>query len=688
MRTGDMTPSGTDPGAQPNASRLARLARLVSRVSGVQGFVFIFATVAATGVGLAFTQQGLDIVGSVAGDERDPKTTSGLLSLCAGTFFLGFQAWFWARACVEDQVGPRSRWQGNLVLVWVPRILAIIPFASLTWALLHIRFGTAPWGVWALVGSGAILLTFIIARHDLTQRLRSHLARLRAVGHPRKADVLDAALDRLRPFLMGAGLVLAAVFMVLFTIDPVGPALWFGPCAIVLFAAALVIPVMTTLIQLGRKVGVRATEWIVIVMLVASSVADNHAIRLLPERPVQNRRPSIAWAYQAWRGQAALVPGTGRPIIFVAIAGGASRAGFWSGEVLSRLEEMSGGEFSRHTFAISSVSGGSVGAVGFLASLPDPVSRLPLAARVGDFTGRDFLSPVFGGGAFPDLLQRVIPVAVLPDRAQALERGWEVGWKRHCAAIGGCQDSDLLRRSFLSAWQGSRGWSPLLMINGVHEETGALILTSTARLSNFVVAADFTDLTHQDVRLSTAILNGARFPYISPGGTYVPWNGGESGHIVDGGYFDAAGVETIRQLARSLFKTLDDASSRDLRPIYLVIANADPPGAPAKPARLAPDLFGPLRGLFSAGGAHGALLTRFLEEDPPHPNGVAPQVFVIALCQRGAPMDWVLSKASVGFMRAQLGTSTNDPCGNYARMVALIHQLGGKLPGDSPKPPS
>ena len=96
------------------------------------------------------------------------------------------------------------------------------------------------------------------------------------------------------------------MFMVLFTLDPVGPSWWFGPCAIVLFATALVfIPVMTTVIQVGRKVGVRATEWIVILMLVASSVADaNHAVRLLPEALVQDQRPDVPSAYAAWRGQA------------------------------------------------------------------------------------------------------------------------------------------------------------------------------------------------------------------------------------------------------------------------------------------------------------------------------------------------------------------------------------------------
>lgn len=688
MRTSGTTPSGTDDRG-PNARDgpiASRLARVVSSVSGVQGFVFIFVALTATGYGLAFTQQGLDIVGAVAVSRRheDIWAARHLRWLCITTFLLGFQGWFWARACVEEQVGSRSRWEGNLLLLWTPRVFALIPFGFLIWALTHTRFGTPGWGVWTLVASGIGLLGFVIFRADVTLALRRQAARMRAGRHPRKSKALDAVLNRTRPFLIGAGLVAWALLLAIFTRDPVTLPQWIGPCAIVLLATALIIPVMTTLIQLGRKVGVRATEWVLVVMLVVGSLVDNHAVRLAAPAAKPTPREDVFEAYKAWRKQASVV-GERLPIIFVAVPGGASRAGFWSGEVLSRLEEMSGGDFSRHVFAISSVSGGSVGAVGFLASLTDRASPVPLHVRVGDFTAGDFLSPAFAAGAFPDLASRVFPTPLHPDRAEALERGWEEAWKRHCAVVGSCRDPDLLQRNFLSSWRGTGRWSPILAINGAHEETGGLMLTSTAELFGYVVAEDFNDTTHSDVRLSTAISNGARFPYISPGGTYFGYRGGtdlrrvELGHVIDGGYFDAAGVETLRELATNLFVFPGDAPVGDLQPIYLVVANADPPPAdPPKPANFDPDLLGPLRGLFSAGGAHGALLTRSLVQNPPPAQipGIKPQVVTIRLCKRGAPMDWVLSRASVDFMRDQLGGLGHDPCGNYAEMVKLMGLLG------------
>lgn len=703
MPTRSTTPSGTD--AREHRPPVHGLARLIARVSGADGFVFIFFALTGTGYGMAFTHQGVDIVASLAGDAYDPSTVLGLLSLCLATFILGFQGWFWARACVEIQFGPRSRWKHNLLLVWAPRVFAVIPFGFLFWALreAYFQYHVPSWGSWALAGSGAALLVFIVARQDLTLRLRRQADRLRAHGHPRKANALDAALSRMRPLLMAAGVIVWLLLLVLFTVDPVSLPLRVGPCPIVLLCTALLIPVMATFIQWGRRIGLRATEWVLIVVLVVGTLVDNHTIRLLPAPPQPAFR-NLAQDYGDWRAQASMV-GARRPIIFVAVPGGASRAGFWAGEVLSRLEEMSGGQFSRHVFAISSVSGGSVGAVGFLASLDDPAPRYSLHARVGDFTARDFLSPSFASGAFPDLFQRIFPAPVFPDRAEALERGFEVGWSGHCEVIGGCRAPDLLQHGFLSSWRGSGGWRPILAINGVQEETGGLVLTSTARLTGDVKADDFNDVTRHDVRLSTAIANGARFPYISPPGTYFGYVKTDSighadkrakfGHIIDGGYFDTAGVETIRQLARSLFARAD-APSDEAQPIYLIIANGDPPEpvdprkAP-KTADLAPDVFGPLRGFFSAGGAHGALLTRALVEDPPRTKNPdnPPRVITIRLCRKGAPMDWVLSKPSVRFMRGQLGGSaTDDPCGNYALMCALTASVGAVPPANCPKPQS
>jgi hypothetical protein len=242
------------------------------------------------------------------------------------------------------------------------------------------------------------------------------------------------------------------------------------------------------------------------------------------------------------------------------------------------------------------------------------------------------------------------------------------------------------------------------MIGGAREENGRRILTSSVDFGGYVDADDFHRLTGHDVRLSTAISNGARFPFVSPGGTLTAPGGASLGHIVDGGYFDGVGVETIRELASRLFATVP--RSNDLKPIYLVLVNGDASVRPVKPANFGADLFGPLRGLYEARNAHGELLDKILREAPPQPAGYVaevppgpvppdpcvqgaappPNVIIVCLCREGAPMDWALSLPARGLMTRLIGAPGRDPCGNYAKLAALAKRLkGGETPALSPQ---
>ena len=78
-------------------------------------------------------------------------------------------------------------------------------------------------------------------------------------------------------------------------------------------------------------------------------------------------------AFKQWAGPQQPVGANGKKtMVLIAVQGGASRAGYWTAVALSSLREAAKAkavDIDSHIFAISSVSGGSVGAVGYAAML-------------------------------------------------------------------------------------------------------------------------------------------------------------------------------------------------------------------------------------------------------------------------------------------------------------------------------
>jgi hypothetical protein len=154
---------------------------------------------------------------------------------------------------------------------------------------------------------------------------------------------------------------------------------------------------------------------------------DNHRVRDV-DVPIKTvNRPTVEDALRRWeKGRS-----DSEPLVLVATAGGASRAAYWTGTVLRALDDRSKGQFSDHVFAISSVSGGALGAIGYaawLADRPMDSEAQPTAAQarlnfVQDFFGQDYLGPSVGALLFPDLIQRFLPLPLLPDRAASLRTG-------------------------------------------------------------------------------------------------------------------------------------------------------------------------------------------------------------------------------------------------------------------------
>jgi hypothetical protein len=246
----------------------------------------------------------------------------------------------------------------------------------------------------------------------------------------------------------------------------------------------------------------------------------------------------------------------------------------------------------------------------------------------------DYLTPAFLGlGLRDNVAPRLYflpgaPSALREDRAALVERAFEHHFDYVTKASLDTYESFVdngtpfaareekgLKRRFgymKQALEKEKGaWLPLLLLNGTSVNDGARIIASdlvstqptkegdkreslypaaydlfemlSAPCQPSAIHDDACDESHtagkdkperrdgQDVRLSTAAMMSARFPVVSPSGTIRAKDDARHGdRVVDGGYFENAGLTTALDVARALKR-------RGLTPLILWVQN-DPAG--------------------------------------------------------------------------------------------------------------
>jgi hypothetical protein len=200
--------------------------------------------------------------------------------------------------------------------------------------------------------------------------------------------------------------------------------------------------------------------------------------------------------------------------------------------------------FSHHLFCLSGASGGSVGNGSFVAQLAHERQHgtPPTHGAALDFLANDFLSFALVRLLGPDVL---MGLSFLPDRAYALEYGLEQ--PDSCKGLQPLMQGDIAQLIPSPANE-----LPALIINATRVQDGAPAIISTLRLSHGAESTDQrTDILSllcpdQQLRLSTSVILGARFPYMSPGGRI-----GQQ-YFVDGGYFDNSGAGAVHEIIQRL----------------------------------------------------------------------------------------------------------------------------------------
>jgi hypothetical protein len=288
--------------------------------------------------------------------------------------------------------------------------------------------------------------------------------------------------------------------------------------------------------------------------------------------------------------------GEAYPVYLVAAAGGGIRAAYWTAALLGFRRDLDP-TFARRTFAISGVSGGSLGAMAYAGLLraqgDDPAARncagrypqQPSADCASQFLAGDFLAPTLGALLYPDLVARFVPFPLTHfDRARAMERGWELRWNDVMQERG----NDWFAASYETLGDPdptpARSSIPLLLLNVTTVEGGrrALVSPLPVRPREFPDTVDLRAQIGRPLPNSAATHLSARFMYVSPAATVSAPDGTKTGHLVDGGYFENSGATTLLDVLIAVQAAARETGlAADIRPVAIAIENDPYADAPA-----------------------------------------------------------------------------------------------------------
>jgi hypothetical protein len=546
------------------------------------------------------------------------------------------------------------------------------------------------------------------------------------------------------PAIITAAVASFAVLTAVFTAQSFGPSLLsfdftsiprgVGALSLVALCLSFLAYFCSLLTRWSDRNGVPVIAPMIAFALVASAfnLNDNHAVRTIDMSldDLQNRR--IRQGHEWYPGQdgalrvASAVASWLKarpaeyvkrfadkpyPIYIVAAQGGGMYAANHAGIALARLYDRCPA-IRHHIFAISGVSGGSVGAGYLAALLADPATRPtsdaclaavpiggkgPIEKKMEELLQTDFLSPVAASLLFPDLLQRFIPYPLKAfDRARGFEAGVESAWDN---VVG--SSTNPLRLPFADLWRPD-GDAPMLFLNTTIVETGRQVVIAPVNFDlnqgadNFYTGLQSLDEALKlrgrvDVPLSTAMSLSARFPIVMPAGLFKSEY--RTVRLVDGGYVDNSGLESAVAITNSMrtlceYKPPNYVNCPDTILFHSVIksysfkilsfsefdAFADEYGDPRRDVVGLNEILSPVSAMFNARIARGELTESRIDDYKAYISeevdeqlfavrvSLSPRVYVL-------PLGWQVSRQTQRVISAQIGDL--DQCGDAQKAQEL-----------------
>lgn len=305
-----------------------------------------------------------------------------------------------------------------------------------------------------------------------------------------------------------------------------------------------------------------------------------------PQTVSPDEGPFLAQIFDRWPCHASRRDGK-RTLVVVTAAGGGIQASAWTSRVLTGLHERYGEKFTQSVGLVSSVSGGSVGAMYFfslrdqLKGAGDDAKEIKaVTQRINQAARKSALEATGWGMAFPDLVRLAVPV--LP-RDLLVDRGWAVEqvWRDELQRIAKGRQADWTLRELVPLIQSHE--LPVPVFNATLVESGQRFLISPVKfLENDgphvrhprlrYEAEEFLGLYEKsDVRVSTAVRLSATFSYIAP--ICGPLQGEDrlpGDRLGDGGYSDDEGIVTAVQAMSDLIDRFEDVPY-DRRPFHRIL---------------------------------------------------------------------------------------------------------------------
>jgi hypothetical protein len=573
---------------------------------------------------LVMTPQGRDLLFALAADHAP---TSYRVSFYLALTLWGLSVWYWSRVVLDAQHASQNDPHYQGFGRHLPRTLG-----ALTLLLPALPLAFAPNKLWVKV---AMIVGCVLLAGAFLVMVRTRHALFNWTNEPAITGFsLTAAHGTHARRIAIGSVVLSFTLFGLFVLAPIAAGQWLGPVAILFIAAANLVFFGSVAVFFSRTTRVHLDVVALACAAAFSFWNDNHDVHA---SVLDQRLPTLEQQYRQWRAQ--LPADATRPDVFlVAAEGGGIRAAYWTATVLGGLNEEGRESFGTHLFAVSGISGGTLGAGVYAALRHDyPQGGVDLRKTAQRVLEHDFLSPTIAKLVTGDFLQWFLPLPIgIFDRSTAMEASFMRAYENvtHKTTLGG---------AITTLMPDAASGVPALLMNTTIVETGSRAIIAPFTWTNQQIP-DATVYTcwvgncaarspeYAAPALAPSIHNSARFTYVSPAGLVRSIADERKRHVVDGGYFDPTGVDTLLDVALAL-QVIDKEAT--FIPIYVTNATIDPkannaaftpasqvPTAPvapdvapdvalpndaqgAAPIEILGEVFAPIRALLQSRGAHG-----------------------------------------------------------------------------------